>query len=173
MTITYSFRPGTRVTGVNAQAAGEELARISDKHGELTAPVVVEEARPKNAALHPVFEWNDRLAAELHRQHQARNLIRSVQVVRETESKPEPVYVHVSTKSSYLPAEKVVQEIDLYEQAYRDACERLGQLQHSLSQLVAMAERFHPGAAEQARKAAQSLLLVREELPILTREQAR
>jgi len=164
MTITYSFRTGTRVSGVDAQVAGQELARISRENGELTAPLVVQDARPDDAPLHPVFEWNDEVAAELHREHQARNLIRSVQIVREGEPQPEPVYVHISSAGSYLPAEEVVQRVDLYEQAYRDACDRLGQVQHALEQLAAIAERLQPAAAPRARRSAKVMGRIREQL---------
>lgn len=164
MTITYSFRTGTRVSGVDAQTAGQELARISHENGELTAPLVVQEARPDDAPLHPIFEWNDQVAAELHREHQARNLIRSVQIVREGEEQPEPVYVHVSTEGSYMPAEEVVQRVDLFEQAYRDACDRLGQAQHSLDQLAAIAERLQHGAASRARRSAKAIRRISEHL---------
>lgn len=164
MTFTYSFRTGTRVSGVDAQIAGQELARISDQHGELTAPLVVDHARPDDAPLHPVFEWNDEVAAELHRQHQARNLIRAVQITRETDAQPEPVYVHVSTEGAYLPAEEVVQRVDLYEQAYRDACDRLGQAQHSLNQLAAIAERLEHKSLQVAQRSARAVQRIRERL---------
>jgi hypothetical protein len=164
MTITYSFRSGTRVSGVDAQTAGDELARIVDEHGELTAPLVVDESRPQDAPLHPVFEWDDQTAAELHRQHQARNLIRAVQVMHDEDAKPEPVYVHVSSEGSYLPAEEVVQRVDLYEQAYRDACERLGQAQHSLSQLAALAERLRPETVQRTRRTAEVVKRIHEQL---------
>lgn len=157
MTFTYSFRPGARVTGVDAQTVGQELERISDDHGELTASLVVDEARPDHAPLHPAFEWNDEIAAELHRQHQARTMIRAVQIVQEHDGRPEPVYVHVSGEGSYLPVEKVVELPDLYEQAYRDACDRLGQAQHSLDQLAEMADRYRPSASKRTSRAAASL----------------
>jgi hypothetical protein len=72
----FIFKNGYRIKGINAQTAGEELARIAQDRGELKAPDVVDEARPQDALLHPAFEWNDQIAAELHRQDQARYLIR-------------------------------------------------------------------------------------------------
>lgn len=60
----------------------EPLIRsLYDAHGELTAEMVVEEARPVDAVLHPFFEWDDSVAAELHRQEQARSMIRRVRFV--------------------------------------------------------------------------------------------
>ncbi|MBM4179857.1 MAG: hypothetical protein FJ211_11105 [Ignavibacteria bacterium] len=134
----YVFRNGARVSGIDAQTAGDELARIQDHHGELTAPLVVDEARPDDAALHPAFEWDDEIAAELHRQHQARTLIRSVQIKQPDETVV-PAYLHIQSACSYLPAAEVVRRINLYEDAYRSACARIAEAEHSLKQLERLA----------------------------------
>ena len=63
---------------VGAQIAGEELARIEKEKGSLTPEMVVDESREEDAPLHPVFEWNDRKAAERYRIVQAGSLIRNV-----------------------------------------------------------------------------------------------
>lgn len=69
---------------VDAQVAGEALAKLVSLHGgKLTPEVVVNAARPKTAPLHKCFEWNDERAAELHRRAEAAKLIRSVRVKRE------------------------------------------------------------------------------------------
>lgn len=57
------------------------LRGLYDQYGELTADLVVEEARPKQSPLHPYFEWDDRRAAEQHRLEQARLMIRRVKFV--------------------------------------------------------------------------------------------
>ena len=138
MTI-YKFRNNTRSTGVDAQTAGEELQRICDKNGCLDAAIVVDESRPADAALHPVFQWDDQIAAQEHRKHQARSLIRSVHVIRDPELETEPCYVHIASESSYLPAEIVVRNIDLYGEAQREAIDRINQALYSLDQLIRMA----------------------------------
>jgi hypothetical protein len=121
----YQFRNGWRVAGVDAQTVGDELHRIYQDNGALTAPLVVDEARPDDAPLHPAFEWNDEVAAELHREHQARTMIRSVEIIRDDQAHPS--FVHVSTVGSYIPGEVVVQDFDLYESAWRDAADRVWQ----------------------------------------------
>ena len=57
--------------GVKAQDAGEELARIHKRHGQLTPSLVVDESRSQKATLHRIFEWDDEIAAENFRHHQA------------------------------------------------------------------------------------------------------
>lgn len=76
---TYRYRG--RHQGVPAEVAGKELDRITAKHGVLIPKDVVDEARPDEAPLHPVFEWNDSVAAEEWRKEQARSLIREIVVI--------------------------------------------------------------------------------------------
>lgn len=74
---------------VDAQTAGVELARIEQKHDGLTPEDVVDESRDKSAPLHPVFEWNDQVAAEKFRVVQAGTLIRNITVkVEDVPEKP-------------------------------------------------------------------------------------
>lgn len=80
--------------GIDAGVAHTELERIRAQYG-LTASAVVQQSRPKDAPLHPAFEWDDKAAAEQHRLWQARQIIRAVHVVYETDGRKEPVYVHI------------------------------------------------------------------------------
>lgn len=66
---------------VDVQVAGSELERIRLEHHHLTPALVVDESRPEEAPLHPVFEWRDPVAAEQWREHQAASLMRRVRVV--------------------------------------------------------------------------------------------
>lgn len=89
---------GISVPTVPAQKAGEELARIEAKHGGLKPATVVNESRPEDAVLHPVFEWDDEVAAEKYRNVQAGQIIRSVRVVSESsegERSKAPAFVSV------------------------------------------------------------------------------
>ena len=125
--------------GVKAQTAGEELQRIQQEHGEITPPLVVDEARPTESPIHEVFEWDDYLAAEQHRQHQARTLIKSIEVIK-PEGDTEPVFIHIQSEKAYLPAKTVIQNADLYQSAREAAEKRLREATHSLRQLKMMAE---------------------------------
>jgi len=60
---------------------GDELQDIYNRHGILYPQLVVDEARPEGHPLHGRFEWDDAVAGEHHRRHQARQMIRSVRVV--------------------------------------------------------------------------------------------
>ena len=130
----FEFRNGAHIKGVTADAAGDELARIYEEKGELTAPLVVDESRPDEAPLHPAFEWDDAVAAEKHREHQARNIIRSVQVICD-EKPSEPVYVHVRSAESYKPIPEVVTNISVFAEVLLTATKRVEEAQHALSVL--------------------------------------
>ena len=81
---------------VSAQTAGEELARIERERGSLTPELVVDESREEDAPLHPVFEWDDKKAAECYRVVQAGSLIRNVTVKIEEVPRMEPVRAFVN-----------------------------------------------------------------------------
>jgi hypothetical protein len=57
---------------------GSELRSMYARRGKLTPELVVEESRPPEAPLHNRFEWDDSVAAEAWRHHQAGGLIRSI-----------------------------------------------------------------------------------------------
>lgn len=137
--MNYSFKPGKSVAGLSADAVGNELERIQRKHGELTTKGVVDESRPEEAVFHPHFEWDDPKAAELYREHQARQIVHSVVIeTSETEAKPQ-AFVSVETVSEeevrhvYKPVEAVAADPDLREKHVRALKSRLNNMRRELS----------------------------------------
>lgn len=129
----YQYRSGAKLKGVSAEDTYKELERIR-ADGGITASAVVEQARPKDAVLHPAFEWSNKKAAHEHRLWQARQIVRAVVVV--TDDRPaEQVYVHVAARQQegenknfegrYEPVELVVNSPDLFEQAISELRDRL------------------------------------------------
>ena len=121
----YQFKAGRSVAGKKAEDVGDELARINDKHGELTPSQIVKESRPAKALLHDVFEWDDPTAAEEYRIHQARLVINCVTVVDEDLPDTRPVQAFVSitvmnedeeNERRYIPAQQVTTNPKLLEQ---------------------------------------------------------
>lgn len=121
----YQFKAGRSVAGKKAQDVGDELARINDKHGELTPSQIVKESRPAKALLHDVFEWDDPTAAEEYRIHQARLVINCVTVVDEHLPDTRPVQAFVSitvvnedeeNERRYISAQQVTSNPKLLEQ---------------------------------------------------------
>lgn len=97
--VVFKFRPGYSLP-VAAQKVGERLEDIRDANGgTLTPGAVVDDARPEDSPLHPCFEWNDQVAAELHREDTARRIIRSVEIIRtdrDQEVEQEIAYVSIA-----------------------------------------------------------------------------
>ena len=118
MSTEYVFRidDAEQDLGVDAQTAGSELDRIRRRDGTLRPDVVVDEARPKDAPLHPAFEWRDPVAAEQWREHQASTLIKVVRVVPAAPVEPRVASVRPVTQAAapvverYDPMAKEVAE---------------------------------------------------------------
>lgn len=118
----YVFREGARIKGVDAQTIGDELESIRERDGKIETTAVVDAARPKEAPLHPAFEWRDNVAAEEYRREQARRLVRSVRVVIKDTGETAPAYVHVSAEERkgpgfYQTPQIVAADVDQYERA--------------------------------------------------------
>jgi hypothetical protein len=142
--VRYVMRKGGGIGGVSPDVVGETLTAIHTKHGGLNAKTVVDESRPDDAPLHPVFEWKDRVAGELYRQHQARHLIKRVLVEQTDDTgKPErvPVFVHVPNETArnkqgdYHPVTVVVQQPDMYLAALTQLLRKVSEATKSVEEL--------------------------------------
>jgi hypothetical protein len=132
----FEWTEGSRFS-VPAQTAGEELERIRRRHkGELEPAVVVKESRSRKSPLHACFEWDDVRAAQMHREEQARLLIRSVRVVEEA-AEPQRAYVNVKTTkgSRYVPISTAMANVLMRRQVLKDAKILLNGVRQRLSSL--------------------------------------
>lgn len=124
--MVYQWKAGSRQP-VEAQAAGERIAELTERNGGHLAPSdVVDDARPEDAVLHPAFEWDNEVAAEEYRKEQARKLIRSIEVIYEEGEQQQPVlnYVHVNlpdTGPAYVTTARAVSDRDLQRQVIEEA----------------------------------------------------
>lgn len=121
--MAYRWRDGSRIKA-NPDAAAEVMNGLASEN-RLNAGELVDVSRPSDAPLHPAFEWRDPIAAEEWRKHQARHMIRSLEIVVEEPKPPEPVYVQIrSSGSNYQPIRLVLKQKDtrteLLEQAYNE-----------------------------------------------------
>lgn len=58
----------------------DHLRGLYEQHQKLTPQLVVAEATPEDHPLHEYFEWDNEVAGPAYREHQARQLIRSVRI---------------------------------------------------------------------------------------------
>lgn len=92
----------------------DQLRSIYEQHGKLTPAIVLDEARDEEHPLHSRFEWDDTVAAEQYRHHQAQQLIRSVKVHFVTADGPRDVRAFIAVpeedkaSSRYEPVEEAI-----------------------------------------------------------------
>lgn len=67
---------------IDAKVAYAELEKIREANGEVTPDKVVASAKPAKSPIHKAFTWNNTKAANSYRKEEARNMIRSIEIVR-------------------------------------------------------------------------------------------
>ena len=104
----------------DAETVYKEIAALGDS---FSPEQIVEAAREEGTELHKCFTWDDTVAAESWRRHQARMLVAQLVVKTETTDK-EPVAVRViastATRNEYKPVVKLIEA----EQGYADLLAR-------------------------------------------------
>jgi|688.fasta_scaffold24117_4 hypothetical protein len=145
----YFYKAGRCVANLDANTVGHELNRIYNKHGALAPATVVKESKPKQAPLHGAFEWNDQIAAEEHRLHQARQIINVVTVVPEDRPNTLPVQAFINVtvvndddknERRYTPVKEVIDTPGLYDQHLSHLKYRLKNMKIELSKFVELAQ---------------------------------
>lgn len=139
--MNYSFRKGS-VHKVSADIAGKVCEKLERK-GKLTAENLVDVSRPENAPLHKEFEWDDTIAGENWRHHQARNLINSLIVVApETNSEVRKFFNIVVDDRKYEAIETILRESDKREELLRNAVNELKAFERKYSTLSELSDVF-------------------------------
>lgn len=146
MSMVYQFRL-ERQYPVAAQVVGEALEALGGHNsGELTPERVVDAARPEDHPLHPVFEWDDSLAAERWRRSQAGELIRSVVAVMPERPASKPTRAFVSVKAhegpAYVPIRTAMADPDLRQQVLAGAMRELVSWRKRHKELEELADLF-------------------------------
>lgn len=104
----------------DAETVYKEIAALGDS---FSPEQIVEAAREEGTELHKCFTWDDTVAAENWRRHQARVLVAQLVIKTETADK-EPVAVRViastATRNEYKPVVKLIEA----EQGYADLLAR-------------------------------------------------
>lgn len=125
ITTIYVASPGAPFSEKKAQKYGEYLAKIEKKEGVLTPAKVVNKAKSERSVIHDYFEWDDSIAGEKYRIHQARNLMNHIEVEiidnGDEEVKTIKMFhniqiVEESKDRGYLSLSSIVNSIDYREQ---------------------------------------------------------
>ena len=108
---------------VPAQDVGEHLEELDRIYGEITPQMMVDDARPDGALMHPLYEWRDEVAAEKYRCSQAKAITSNLVRVKVSESEPqktETIRAFVSVKphneqAKYRPIQIAMSEPNMRE----------------------------------------------------------
>jgi hypothetical protein len=119
--IRYVFKDGPitikGAKNADPQVIGEALAAIiGEENDESRLPKrVVDSARDPESPLHCHFEWDDAVAAEKHREEQARGLIRSIVADDGSGNEPVRAFLSIADKggTSYRTIEEIRSSVDL------------------------------------------------------------
>lgn len=136
------------VSGIkaDAQQAGEQFEKLEKTVG-LTAQTVLDANREENTPLHDEFEWDDAVAAELHRLEQARLLIRMICVSPEKQEQNTNVraFFKVSDANGYESLNVIIKDEDKYSKLLEQAISEFKAFKnkyHSLTELTPLFETF-------------------------------
>lgn len=119
------------------QKVCDELKDLGD---EFTPDEIVEKAKNSTTELHKCFEWDNDVAADKYRLHQARMITSNLVFLKESDdSEEQPVLVRVYNKTEqtggYKPPERVFTQADEYEKLLKRAIAELHQFKIKYSML--------------------------------------
>lgn len=136
--ITHTWKmPG--IFKADAQKVGEEIRALGD---EVTPQQLVEAAKDESTELHKCFDWDNDVAAEKWRLHQARQIFCFL-VIREEEPEPESVPVKVWNKidnGGYKHVERVFRREDEYQKLLQTAYAELRAFKIKYARLQELSE---------------------------------
>lgn len=133
--VVYRFKPGSRLPTSDAQFVGEYLDRLATASGgQLSAARIVAEAKISTSPLHGFFTWDDAVAANRWREHEARHLLNCITVVvkQEKSDKEQEVRAYHVVRSSepeederpvraYIPISRVANNPAMADQVIEQA----------------------------------------------------
>jgi hypothetical protein len=152
----FKYRKGFQFP-VDPEIAGVELETLKNKNGgTLTADVVVDEAKDPTNPLHKCFEWDDTIAANMHRKQQARILITSIVVTGDdgierkeyynvtvrVENKDEKKYVDVYQATDDIYKEETIEKAKSYLETFIKKFEVFGYLDDKIEEVKNILNNF-------------------------------
>jgi hypothetical protein len=119
--VEYRWRPGGPEPKISAAVYGQELERLAAGRPLqfIRTREIVEAARPRTSAIHGLFPWSDKEAAEKYRLYLARHFTASLLIVRvdiragRLESSKAFVSVQVADQRGYASQSSIKSSRDL------------------------------------------------------------
>ena len=145
--MVFKYEWGIMKFPVAAETVGKRCKELEKDYGSITKQMLLDSAREANDDLHGLFEWNDGIAAEKYRLHQAGQVLSSlkVSVIEDDKEQEKPkrtkafvqvqrdnhraVYMNVNVALGNEDTRKSVLEIALAElKCFREKYETLTEL---------------------------------------------
>ena len=143
------WRKGARFTKIDPDLAHAEMESIRIEKGQLTAGLLLEKARDGSNILHSAFEWRDGVAAEKSRLGQARQMIKSSEIVYEDLPVEETTvkYWHIVKEEeeptkSYVPKDQALADPEMRAKMVLGAYKELRNFRKKYKELDELAQ-FH------------------------------
>lgn len=95
--MVYEWKHGIGY-GVSAQVVGEVCEQLESRNN-LNAQALVDVSKPTDAPTHSLFEWDNDVAADEYRKHQARMVINHLVIAPKVEQRSEPVRAFFTVQS--------------------------------------------------------------------------
>lgn len=104
----YTWNLTGLAKGIDPTIAAQELERIENVYGNITAETILQASMPEDAVFHKLFEWNDSAAAFQYRLSQARNIINNIRVTVITDGSPKHVSAYEIIKTEQARSYKLI-----------------------------------------------------------------
>lgn len=132
---------------IDANIVGQEMEKLEKEYGEVTAQLLLDNARSKKSKLHDLFEWNDTVAAEKFRLAQATQIITALAVVYEdTTEEPKTVRafanIGAKNKGSFITMATALSDEQSRAIVLKHALEELQAFRSKYADLTELAEIF-------------------------------
>lgn len=127
----------------DAQKVGEELEEMQTVNVEN----ILDKARNEDTELHKVFEWNNEVAGEKWRRHQASQMLQELQVViikgdEENKPKTAKAFVTLKRETEYEPIEAVVNDPLKYESLREIALNKIRKIRQDYAEVESLKELY-------------------------------
>lgn len=134
-----------KIKGLYKADAETVYSEIQNLGETFTPAMIVEAAREEGTELHKCFTWDDTVAAQKYREHQARMLVASLVIKTETSDK-EPVAVRViastAIRNEYKPVVKLLEVEQDYANLLARAINELKAFQQKYKAITELREIF-------------------------------
>ena len=147
----YEYRDGWH-PNVDANTVGGVMEEIEERNGSVTSELFLEASRAPDSPTHGVFEWDDSVAAERYRLHQASRTICAIRVIvkngpgAEVGREPPRAFVNIveddSKKARYMNVSDALSNEDTRAAVLTRAMRELKAFQEKYASLEELADVF-------------------------------